>query len=225
MIFIRACLIKKLKVKINNFVKLIFISLVFTFLIHICFYALSTFLFLLVYPTKVITVLAYMITLFVVATVMFSVSIRLTIQRYHTMYHDLHRSTFLISMMYILIMIIYCIGFLILLFTIVIILLYALVFGEASAISTGLYAVLSLIPTAVISFVSWMFKNKVFSNTNSAKMEDKNKESEEKKNDNIDKEQSATNTGEVLTICVNENTPINGNDHEIKIYGAAGGNN
>ena len=220
-ISIRVCLIKKFKVKNTYFIKLIFISLIFIFLIHIYCYALPTFLFLLVYPTKVITILAYMITFVFVATVMFSISVHITIQRYryhtidHGIDHGLHQ---LRRSIFIFMMIIYCIVFLILLFAIVIILLYALVLGEASAISTGLYTVLSLIPTAVISVVSWMFKNKVFSNTSSA---NKNKESEEKMNENVDEEQSATHNGVALTVFVNENTPINRNDQEVETYGAA----
>lgn len=92
--------------------------------------------------------------------------------------------------------------------------------GEASAISVGAYTVLSLIPTAAISIVSWMFKNRVFSNT---KMKDKN-ESDKKNNGNVDEEQSATDNGEALTVFVNENTPINGNGQEVETYGAADNN-
>ena len=50
----------------------------------------------------------------------------------------------------------------ILMFIVMIQFLYALVLGEASAITAGPYTILSLIPTAVISAISWMLKNKMF---------------------------------------------------------------
>ena len=82
---------------------------------------------------------------------------------------------------------IYLLVFPVIMFAIVINLLYPLVLGEASAISAGPYTVLSLIPTAVVSALTWLIKNKVFSH----KIEDE--------------EQPATDDDG----GVNEATPIN----------------
>lgn len=48
------------------------------------------------------------------------------------------------------------------LFVVMIQFLYALVLGQASAITSGPYTIFSLIPSAVVSVVTWMVKNKVF---------------------------------------------------------------
>ena len=144
-----------------------------------------------------------------------------SLQRYQRPAEGTQQHDRLMLLCYAALMVIYCIGLVVILFAVVIIFLYALVLGEASAISLGAYTVLSLILTAAISIVSWMFKNRVFSNT---KIEDKNKESDKKNNENVDEEQSATDNGEALTVFVNENTPINGNGQEVETYGAADNN-
>ena len=109
-------------------------------------------------------------------------------------------------------------------FALVIQFLYQLVLGEASAVSAGPYTVLSLIPSAAISAAGWLVKNKVFSSI--TEKEDKDKvSSNENKDENEDEKKSATNNGELLTLVVNEETPFNGNDREVKTYSAASNSN
>ena len=192
------------------------VLLIYIFLLHICLYALPTFLFLLVYPTKVVAVLAHTITFIFVVFITFSILIHVSLQIYQrsaegAQQHDRYDAALAVT---------YCIGSIVVLFAVVSFFLYALVLGEASAIPTGAYTFLSLIPipTAAIPIVSWMFENRVFSNT---KMKDKN-ESDKKNNETVDEEQSATDNGEALTV--NENTPTNGNGQEVETYGAADNN-
>ena len=212
---VRVCC-KKCKEK-SDYVKAIITSLtliVLLFLIHIYCYALPTFLLLLVYPTKVITIVAYLITFIFAASIIFSVSMRLIIVsavNYKAI--GLFKSIMMIIN-----------GILVFLqpifmYVIVMRFLYGLVLGEASAISAGPYTVLSLIPTAAISAAGWLVKNKVFSSID--EKEDKDKESDENEDENEDK--SPTNNGEAnaLTLVVNEETPFNGNSREIETYGAA----
>ena len=170
---------KKYKEKIK-LVAIFLVCLVCLFLIHIYCYALPTFLFLLLYPTKTITVVAYLITFVFAASVTFSISTRLTIWRYHRVSRRKKIIVMFICGIYLLV-------FPVIMFAIVINLLYPLVLGEASAISAGPYTVLSLIPTAVVSALTWLIKNKVFSH----KIEDE--------------EQPATDDDG----GVNEATPIN----------------
>ena len=182
------------------------------FVFHIYCYALPTFLLLLVYPTKVIAVVAYLTSFIFISSITSSISIHLLINAY-IKFHIIGRCTRLMMI---------AIGILmffhpILIFAIVIQFLYVLVLGEASAISTGPYTVLSLIPTAAISAAGWLVKNKVFSNVN---------EKEDKKEPNQENDKSATNgEASTLTLVVNEGTPINGNNQEVKSYGTAHNNN
>ena len=203
-----------------NFGVFIFSVLAMTvplFVIYIYCYALPVFLLLLVYPTKVIAVVAYLITFVFAASMICSITMRMiTMSAVNCKVIGKWKST----MMIINGIIIFANP--IFMFIIVIHFLYALVLGEASAISTGPYTVLSLIPTTAISAAGWLIKNKVFSSVEEE--EDKNQESNENKEENEDEKKSATNSGEALTLVVNEETPFNGSDQEvmIKTYGAAG---
>ena len=51
---------------------------------------------------------------------------------------------------------------LIYLFLVLVIILYIVAIGKTSVITFSFYGVLSLLPSAAITAVSWMFKNKVF---------------------------------------------------------------
>ena len=186
-------------------------------LIYIYFYALPTFLLLLVYPTKVITVVAYLATFVFTTSIIYSVCIRMIIIAFYS-FCTVNKCTRVMTIIYIII--IFLLPFP--MFIVVIQFLYSLVLGEASAISTGPYTVLSLVPTAAISVAVWLVKNKVFSS--GTKEEDENKEPDKKKNENEDEKNSAINNGEALTLVVNEETPFNGNDQEVKTYGAASSN-
>ena len=187
------------------------------FLLHIYYYSLPTFLLLLVYPTKVITVVAYLTTFVFVTIIISSISIHQIIV-YIISYHKFGLPKLDCCRCIILIVnTIFVLVYPVFVFVLVIQFLYLLVLGEASAISAGPYTVLSLIPTAAISAAIWLVKNKVFVNSNIDiyKKEDKNKSNEDK---NI----SATNDSEALTLVVNEDTPFNGNDQEMGSYGATG---
>ena len=187
------------------------------FLLHIYCYTLPTFLLLLVYPTKVITVVAYLTTLIFVTSIVSSITLRLIIvhiKKYRTSTVIDNRQT---SIMVIAGAISFTID-IFLMFGVVIQFLYVLVLGEASAISTGPYTVLSLIPTAAISAAGWLVKNKVFSSID---------EKEDKEEPNQENDESVTNDGEAraLTLVVNEDTPFNGNNQEVRSYGTADNNN
>lgn len=176
------------------------------FLIYIYCYALPTFLLLLVYPTKIITVVAYLTTFIFVTSIVSSISIHLIIV-YAKDYLKIGHCTCTCIMM-----IFNAISILVhpfIVFVAVIQFLYVLVLGQASAISAGPYTVLSLIPTAAISAASWLVRNKIFSSVD---------EKEDKKEPNKKNEDSATNS-EAPTIVVNEDTPSNGsgNDQEVVI--------
>ncbi len=176
-----------------------------------------------------IAVVAYLITFVFVTTIMFSISIHLIIA-----FHENFRRVGCCKSIMILIYAIITFLNPFLMFVVMIQFLYVLVLGEASAISSGPYTVLSLIPTAAVSAASWLLKNKVFSSSSVNEKEDKKKSNQEKENKKKsatnngeaptlvvknDKKKSATNNGEAPTLVVNEETPFNG---EIKTYGVAG---
>ena len=154
--------------------KLKFVPLFVTFTmvlfgLHIYIYALPAFLLLLVYPTKVIATTAYMIAFVITASVIGSLFIRTTkviVKRmcskltFNTDRSHTTMSTYMITMLFTYIVSI-CV-MLIALFGALIQFVYALVLGEASAITAGPYTVLSLIPSVIITAFSWMLKNKIF---------------------------------------------------------------
>jgi hypothetical protein len=207
---------------------------IFLFLIHIYCYAFPTFLFLLVYPTKMITVVAYLITFVFVTSMVSSISIRLIIvvciKNHRTSTVDRWRSMMITTAFFVLVYPFF-------MFVIVIQILYVLIMmlGEASVISAVPYTLLLSIPTPAVSAASWLVKNKIFSSVNEEEdKKESNQENEENeesatnngevlalvvRNDNEDKKKAATNDSEALTLVVNEETPINGNDEEIKTYG------
>jgi hypothetical protein len=192
----------------------IFVIGILLFLIHIYCYALPTFLLLLVYPTKIITVVAYLTTFIFVTSIISSISIHLII----VFYNNFRKVGCCTSvMMFINAIFIFLHPFL--MFIIMIQFLYVLVLGEASAISAGPYTVLSLIPTAAISAAGWLVKNKVFSSI------DEEEEDNSQLQENEENEESAANNhandSEALTLVVNEDTP---RDKEVKSYGATGNN-
>ena len=184
------------------------------FLIYIYCYALPTFLLLLVYPTKIITVIAYLTTFIFIASIVSSISIHLIIV-YVRNYLKIGHCTCTCIMMFFNAISIFVHPFIV--FVAVIQFLYVLVLGQASAISAGPYTVLSLIPTAAISVAGWLIRNKIFSSVD---------EKEDKKTSNQENKDSATNS-EAPTIVVNEDTqPSNGsgNDQEVVVNEDNGNN-
>ena len=120
----------------------------------IYFYALPTFLLLLVYPAKVIAIVAYLITYVFSGAMICSVLILLCKHKLRTTsLYSVSIATFFIF--YFLFVFLFTLGM-------VFPLVYALVFGQLSAITAGPYTVLSLIPTAAISIASWILKTKIF---------------------------------------------------------------
>ena len=187
----------------------IFTMGVLMFFIYIYCYALPTFLLLLVYPTKIITIVAYLITFIFVTVMVSSIAIRLFILESSRKFSCCLCIMIIIDIIFVLVQPL-------IMFLLVIQFLYLLVLGKASAISTGPYTVLSLIPTAAISAASWLVKNKVFSSVD---------EKEDKEEHNQENDKSATNDDEALTLVVNEGSPINGNNQEVKSYGTADNDN
>ena len=126
-------------------------------------YALPTFLLLLVYPTKVIAIVAYLVAFIFVVSAIYSICLRLIITfTKHPSKSGCNNPLMCCTMF------INCVVILVFPFLMTAILfnfLYDFVLSEASPITNGPYAVLSLIPSVAISIAIWMVKKKVFSDT------------------------------------------------------------
>ena len=131
------------------------------YLLLIYHYALPTFLLMLVYPTKVIAIVAYLIAFVYVSIIAWSISVQIFKNAMKTLKNKRTciRVCACIYLLYIPIYALFICFFLIVLFLVV----YAILLNQSLSITTGpVYTVLSLIPTAAISFVSWMLKTKAF---------------------------------------------------------------
>jgi hypothetical protein len=137
--------------------KMMFISLHFaTFLLLIYHYILPTSLLMLVYPIKVIATLAYSIT-FVFAAITACALCVLFVKT--VLKAKKHRICAGVGI------IIFCTTTIIFILMLVTMfeLVYALVSNQSANIAAApVYTILSLIPPAAISFVTWMVKSKVF---------------------------------------------------------------
>ena len=131
------------------------------FLTHICYYALPTFLFLLVYPIQVIVVATYFISYIFSITLFSAVSIDVSkkILRNKICGHS-RKPGKIILVTYVLLFFLYPV----LDFAIMFLFLYLLMLSRASVITTTPNTFLSLLPTAAISAISWMLRKK-FMNT------------------------------------------------------------
>lgn len=132
------------------------------YLILIYIYGLPTFLLLLVYPTKVIAIVSYLITYVFSGTMICSILVLLwkqIVHQYSTRPTNQPSTSYFPT-----IFILFTFCFLVLLVSLGMVfpLVYALVFGQLSAVAAGPYTVLSLIPSAAISLSSWMLKAKMF---------------------------------------------------------------
>ena len=136
-------------------------------LIHIYCYALPTFL-LLAYPTKVIAIVVYLITFIFSTSAICSIIIRFVRKSHGTFGCNWICCCMSINLCL-------ALAYPMMLFVVMIQFLYALVLSQASAITSGPYTIFSLIPSAVVSVVTWMVKNKVF-----GKNKDEDDNSEEK---------------------------------------------
>ena len=116
-------------------------------------FALPTFLFLLVYPINVVAVFAYMaaftFTLIVSITAACSGSGHTKCSCSMRIFHNCA------LVWNILVLLIY-------LFVVLVTILYVIAIGKTSVISFSFYGVLSLLPSVAITAVSWMLKNKLF---------------------------------------------------------------
>ena len=134
-----------------------------TFFMLIYHYSLPTFLLLLVYPTKVIIIVTYYITFVFVAIISFSISLMMwrplcVVLKHKSIYVKV--SMHLIHTLCVLLMPPFHI---ILLLVLLLPLVYALILNQPSSISTSpVYTFLLLIPSAAISFVSWLLKTKIY---------------------------------------------------------------
>ena len=130
----------------------------------VLFYALPAFLLLLVYPTKIIAIVAYLITyVFSASTICFILNSLFKKVRQSSHVDQLNGTP--VSPCCIILYLSLFFLFLLFAFGMVFPLVYALVFGKLSAITAGPYTILSLIPSAAISFASWMLKTKMFGKT------------------------------------------------------------
>ena len=123
--------------------------------IMVYWFALPTFLFLLVYPINVVAIFSYM------AAFMFTLIVSITIawsgleklrRGDHTKCAKCGKGNVLFT----------AISMLIYLFLVLVIILYIVAIGKTSVITFSFYGVLSLLPSVAITAVSWMFKNKLF---------------------------------------------------------------
>ena len=129
----------------------VLLTVFFMLAIMIYWFALPTFLFLLVYPINVVAVFAYM------TAFMFTLIVSITI--FWSGYKIKHlKRTKLLNCTYIL----YTFISVIYLFLVLVIVLFIIAIGKTSVITFSFYGVLSLLPSVAITAVSWMFKNKVF---------------------------------------------------------------
>ena len=127
-------------------------------LIYVCNYALPTFLFLLVYPIKVIVVAAYFISYLFSITLLSAICLEFS--RRIVVKHKMSNYRICVLVMYVLMFLSYPVIFFAFMFQV----LYALVLSRASAIASIPNTFLSLLPTAAISVVSWILRKK-FTNT------------------------------------------------------------
>ena len=139
--------------------------IVVIFGLHIYIYALPAFLLLLVYPTKVIATAAYMIAFVTATSVIGSVFIRMCKFLFKRMFSNFTcKKNCCQNTLIVLLLMNVCLMFVMpcFLFGALIQLVYALVLGQASAITAGPYTIISLIPSIAITLLSWIIKKKLF---------------------------------------------------------------
>ena len=132
------------------------------FLSYVCYYALPTFFFLLVYPTKVIVIASYFISYLFSITLLFAISIDevfIIILNHKVCGSSKSNPGKLLLLIYFILFFIYPV----LSFAIMFDFLYSLVLSRASAITTVPNTLLSLLPSTAISGISWMLRKKFMS--------------------------------------------------------------
>ena len=134
-----------------------------TYLLLVYHFALPTFLLFLVHPMKVITTFAYLITAIFVAIIVCSAYAMIyknliTYLKFKNIRFSFSRifCLSLFALIYILV-VVTVIFYLFVLYPLV----YAVMLNQSSNISP-IYTILSLVPSAAISFITWTLKNKLF---------------------------------------------------------------
>ena len=174
-----------------------------------CTYALPTFLLLLVYPTPVIAIAVYFITFIFITSITTSLCILAYIQS-----SKKEKDSILNQVLAVCLILLVAVSFLIVTFVLV----YALVLGQASAITTGPYAVLSLIPPATITIGSWTLKSKVLG----GKVQDKDTDSENQEEEPVRSQESPSREGiedpeshNIIPLVSVNDGPWNYNNYEM----------
>ena len=157
------------------------------FIAHICYYALPTFFFLLVYPTKVIVVAMYFISYIFFITLFSAVSIDVfkIVLKHKIICGCSRKPGKMVLLLYLSSFFIYPI----LGFAIMFLFLYLLMLTQASTITATPNMFLSLLPTAAISAISWMLRKKLMTTKNT--------------------ETDATEAGDVETTSHGESETVN----------------
>ena len=175
-------------------------------------YALPSFLLLLVYPTPVIAIAVYFITFIFITSITTSLCILAYMQSSKKERPDKDR--ILDQVFAVFIMLLVAVSF----FIVTFVLVYALVLGQASAITTGPYAVLSLIPPATITIGSWTLKSKVLG----GKVQDKDTDSENQEEEPVRSQESPSREGiedpeshNIIPLVSVNDGPWNYNNYEM----------
>ena len=185
-------------------------------IMYVCYYALPTFLLLLVYPIKVIVVTAYFIS-HVFFTILFS-SIYLRIAKVIKKCKILlvlevtkGSKCWYTCQSFLFIMLLFVYIYMLLFFAFLFQFLCLLVLSRASYTTLGPYTIISLLPTAAISTISWMLRKRYFKikhdeNTGNSTADTNSTENNE---DEVDENANNSTNDEENT---NENTPENNGD-------------
>ena len=116
---------------------------------------------MLVYPTKVIAIVAYLITFVYISIIVSSIAVLIFSHVIKPLEHK-RACIRVCAKIYLLYIPLYAIIMSVLIVPLFLV-VYALFLNQSLSITIGpVYTVLSLIPTAAISFISWILKTKIF---------------------------------------------------------------
>ena len=148
------------EVKIDTLFKcFVWITAYFAYVILYSFF--PAFVLAFAYPTRVITIFAFMATFLVLSIVYLTTYIKKGV----TLKILKDKNPFIVSFTKVIISIILII-LLLYFFLLIFALLYALVIGRASVVSSAPLAVLSLLPSILISIAAWVMKSTMLKNDN-----------------------------------------------------------
>ena len=157
------------EVKIDTLFKcFVWITAYFAYVILYSFF--PAFVLAFAYPTRVITIFAFMATFLVLSIVYLTTYIKKGVTL--KILKDI-KNPFIVSFTKVIISIILII-LLLYFFLLIFALLYALVIGRASVVSSAPLAVLSLLPSILISIAAWVMKSTMLKNDNDTNSHGKN---------------------------------------------------